>query len=236
MNRLGIPVLPSLVNALILVSIFSTTNSFVFSASRAMLGLSQKGQAPKVLGRLNKQGVPWVAVLATLAVGGLSYLSISTSAAKVLDWWISLVGSAQLINWTCIAITWFRFRAALKAQGLGLDWLPVKGHAQTFSGWWVLIWSPVVFIFNGYAVFMPGAWDTPGFIFAYGAGFIFAALWLGSMAWRAFRGHQVKVCEPAKSIDLQTDLDYYEALTAASEAQRASHKRGLGTRISDFFF
>lgn len=236
MNRLQIPVLPSLVNALILVSIFSTTNSFVFSASRAMLGLAQKGQAPKVLGRLNKQGVPWVSVLITLAVGGLSYLSISTSAAKVLDWWISLVGSAQLINWTCIAITWFRFRSAMKAQGLGLDWLPRRGYCQKFSGWWLLIWSPIVFLFNGYSVFMPGEWDTPGFVFAYGAAFIFAALYIGSMGWRVFRGHHFQVFEPAAKIDLHTDLDHYEALTAASEAQRASHKRGLGTRISDFFF
>ena len=93
-----------------------------------------------------------------------------------------------------------------------------------------------MFIFNGYGVFMPGKWDTPGFVFAYGAAFIFAALYLGSMAWRTFRGHEIKVFEKAEKIDLHTDLDYYEAITAASEAQRASHKRGLGSKISDFFF
>jgi amino acid transporter len=104
MNRLEIPFLPSLINALILVSIFSTTNSFVFTASRAMFGMSQKGQAPKILGRVNKNGVPWVSVLFVLAVGCLSYLSISSTAVKFLDWWISLVGSAQLINWAGIGL------------------------------------------------------------------------------------------------------------------------------------
>jgi len=104
MNRLQIPFLPSLINALILVSIFSTTNSFVFTASRAMFGMSQKGQAPKILGRVNKNGVPWVSVLFVLAVGCLSYLSISSTAVKFLDWWISLVGSAQLINWAGIGL------------------------------------------------------------------------------------------------------------------------------------
>lgn len=104
MNRLGIPVLPSLVNALILVSIFSTTNAFVFSASRAMYGLAHKGQAPKFLGRVNKQGVPWVAVLAVLVISSLAYLQVSAGAVVVLDWFVSLVGSAQLISWTCIAM------------------------------------------------------------------------------------------------------------------------------------
>jgi amino acid transporter len=104
MNRLQIPFLPSLINALILVSIFSTTNSFVFTASRAMFGMSQKGQAPQILGRVNKNGVPWVSVLFVLAVGCLSYLSLSSTAVKFLDWWISLVGSAQLINWAGIGL------------------------------------------------------------------------------------------------------------------------------------
>jgi amino acid transporter len=104
MNRLEIPFLPSLINALILVSIFSTTNSFVFTASRAMFGMSQKGQAPKILGRVNKHGVPWVSVLFVLLIGCLAYLSISSTAVKFLDWWISLVGSAQLINWAGIGL------------------------------------------------------------------------------------------------------------------------------------
>lgn len=104
MNRLGIPVLPSLVNALILISIFSTANSFTFTASRAMYGLSQRGQAPPILGRLNRQGVPYVAVLVSLLFGCLAFLQVSAGTAKVLNWWISLVGAAQLVTWTCIAM------------------------------------------------------------------------------------------------------------------------------------
>ena len=83
---------------------------------------------------------------------------------------------------------------------------------------------------------MPNAWDTPTFIFAYGAGFIFVALYVGSMAWRAFRGHSVQVMVPASNIDLHSDLDHIDAMTAASEAQRASHKRSKGNKVSDFFF
>jgi amino acid transporter len=104
MNRLGIPVLPSLVNALILISVFSTGNSFVFVASRAMFGLAQRGQAPAILKRVNKQGVPWVAVSMALVAGCLSFLSVSAGTVKVLNWWINFTTAAQLISWTCIAM------------------------------------------------------------------------------------------------------------------------------------
>ena len=104
MNRLCIKGLPDLVNALILVSIFSTTNSFVFAASRSLLGLAQAGRAPRVFGRMSKHGVPWVAVGVTLLISCLSYLQVSAGAVKVLNWWINLVTSAQLVSWTCIAM------------------------------------------------------------------------------------------------------------------------------------
>jgi amino acid transporter len=104
MNRLNIPYLPSIVNAAVLISIFSTTNSFVFAASRSLFGMAQRGQAPKILARTNKRGVPWIAVSLTLVVGCLAYLSVSQGSIKVLNWWINLVTAAQLVSWTCIAM------------------------------------------------------------------------------------------------------------------------------------
>jgi amino acid transporter len=104
MNRLKIPVLPHIVNALIILSIFSTTNSYVFSASRSMVGLAHRGMAPKILLRQSKRGLPYIAVTIVLLATCLSYLAVSAQTAVVLNWWISLVGSATLINWTGIGL------------------------------------------------------------------------------------------------------------------------------------
>jgi amino acid transporter len=104
MNRLGITGLPSLVNALILISIFSTSNSFTFAASRALYGLAEQGRAPSVLRRLNRNGVPYLCVFVTLAFGLLSYLAVSSGTYRVLNWWINLVTAAQLVSWSCIAM------------------------------------------------------------------------------------------------------------------------------------
>ncbi|OCF44858.1 amino acid transporter [Kwoniella heveanensis CBS 569] len=241
MNRLGIPVLPDLVNALVLVSVFSTGNAAVFCTSRGLYSLALNGGAPSVFKRLNKRGVPYVAVFAVLAFGCLSYLSVNSGTVKVLNWFISLVGAANLVNWTSIAGTYLRFRAGLKAQGLlNNEFLPVRARFQPLSGWWVLCWAPAVFVCSGYALMMPGGWAPDTFVFTYGAFFIFAALVIGFKTYELVvkNGGRSKfhMVIPAEEMDLKSDLEYVEALTAAGDAQRAAHQKSSGKKLSDFFF
>lgn len=120
MNRLGISVLPDIVNALIATSIFSSGNAYMYGTSRSLFSLAQRGQgmlhpracllfsmltqrllliAPRIFARINKHGNPWVAVAATSAISCLAYLSVSAGTKKVLGWWISLVTAGQLMNW-----------------------------------------------------------------------------------------------------------------------------------------
>jgi amino acid transporter len=236
MNRLGIPVLPSIVNALILVSIFSTTNSFVFAASRSLLGLAQQGRAPRVFTRLNRQGVPYLCVLLTLLMACLSYLALSQGTVKVLNWWINLVTCAQLVSWSCIAITFLRFYYATKRQNLRSS-LPQLGWWQPFSGYNLMVVSPIVLFFSGYYVFLPGAFTAPDFIFAYGSVFIFLAILLVSKAYQIrVKKAPARVWIPLEEIDLVTGVDKIELMTEAAEEKRASKPRTKGQKVSEFFF
>lgn len=69
MQHLKIPILPHIVNALILSSVFSAGNSYVFCGSRTLFGLALEGKAPKFLTRCTANGVPIYCVGVTLAVG-----------------------------------------------------------------------------------------------------------------------------------------------------------------------
>lgn len=82
MERMNIPILPDIVNAIVLTSIFSTGSSFMFCASRALHMLALEGQAPKVFARTNKRGTPYVSVGTIALFGCLSYLSMSENSAK----------------------------------------------------------------------------------------------------------------------------------------------------------
>ncbi|OXM75749.1 amino acid transporter [Cryptococcus neoformans Bt63] len=238
MNRLGIPFLPDLVNALVLVSIFSTGNAAVFCSSRGLYSLALKGGAPSVFKRLNKQGVPYVAVLAILAFGCLAYLSLGSGTVVVLNWFLSLVGAANLVTWTSIAFTYMRFRAGLKSQGLlNNDFLPVRAYLQPLSSWWVICWAPIAFVCSGYALMVPGSWEGDTFVFTYGAIFIFAGFLILFKCIEVFyKKKKLSLFIPAKDIDVHTDLEHIAAITAASEAQRASHERTKAQKVSDFLF
>lgn len=91
MNRLGITVLPDIVNALVLSAAFSAGNSYVYCASRSLFGLALEGKAPKLFTRCTRNGVPIYCVLFVLALSLLSFLQVSDGAAVVLQWFVNLV-------------------------------------------------------------------------------------------------------------------------------------------------
>ena len=175
MRRLEISVLPDIVNALIGTSIVSAANGYVFTTSRSLYSLSVAGQAPRFLNKLNRNGVPYLCVLVTIALTGLSYLSVSAGTAKVLNWWISLVTASQLLNWIvspvdlriscrCMAdplvhtqimsTTWIRFNNAIKAQGLDRKtFLPYRSRFQPYCAWYALTWATIILILSGYTLF-----------------------------------------------------------------------------------
>ena len=86
MKNAGIPVLPHIVNAVILTSATSSGNAFLYTGSRYLFALAQNGQAPKVFLTCTKAGVPVYCVLVTASVGLLTYMTVSSGANNVFGW------------------------------------------------------------------------------------------------------------------------------------------------------
>uniref|UniRef100_A0A8H8CND0 Amino acid permease/ SLC12A domain-containing protein n=1 Tax=Psilocybe cubensis TaxID=181762 RepID=A0A8H8CND0_PSICU len=134
MQHLKIPVLPHIMNALILSAVFSAGNSYVFCASRTLFGLALEGKAPRFLTRCTGSGVPIYCVALTLGISLISLLQLSNNAAVVIQWFVNLVTASQLMNYAIISFTYIRFHKALKAQGISRDSLPHKSFWQPFCG------------------------------------------------------------------------------------------------------
>lgn len=71
----GIKVLPSIINACILISAWSAGNSYCWVGSRMILAMTTDKQLPQFFGRTTKKGVPYVAVITSWLFGPLAYLS-----------------------------------------------------------------------------------------------------------------------------------------------------------------
>ncbi|ORY92486.1 amino acid permease/ SLC12A domain-containing protein [Leucosporidium creatinivorum] len=201
MRRLMIPVLPEIVNALILTSVFSAGNAYLFCGARSLAVMARDGQAPAFLGKRNRNGVPFFAVLACLSIGLLAFCQVSSSAVVVVTYLTGLVGSAQLVNWQVMSFTWIRWNAGMKAQGISRDTLHCRSIFQPYAAWFALFGSTFVLLLNGYTVFLSGAWDTPSFIFAYFAPALYVVLFIG---WKLIKKSK---WEGVASMDLTSFYD-----------------------------
>lgn len=64
--------------------------SIVYTSSRALYGLALNGNAPKIFTRVNRWGLPYVAVLTGVAFSLLSFMSASSGNAGEVFGWVSL--------------------------------------------------------------------------------------------------------------------------------------------------
>ncbi|KAF8891281.1 general amino acid permease AGP2 [Infundibulicybe gibba] len=209
MERLDILVLPHIVNALVLIAVFSAGNSYVFCASRTLLGLALEGKAPRLFARCNRDGVPIYSVGLTLAIATLAFLQVSTNSAIVLQWFVNLVTASQLLNYAMISYTYLRFYKALEVQGISRESLPLRSAWQPFCSYYAMTGTLVMAIVGGYAVFLPGRWDIPTFIFSYAMIGIVPLLFVywkvvHKTAWR-------KLEDITFFDDERRDVDEYEA-------------------------
>ncbi|KAJ3843201.1 general amino acid permease AGP2 [Lentinula raphanica] len=216
MQRLQIKVLPDIVNALILTSIFSAGNSYVYNASRTLYGLALEGKAPAVFKKCNRNGVPFWCVIATLGIALLSFLQVSNSSAVVLQWFVNLVTASQLLNYAIICFTYIRFYKALKIQGISRDSLPHKSFWQPFCAYYGFTGTIVMAFVGGYTVFLPGRWDVPSFFFSYT---MIGVLPILFTFWKLYRQTMVKCIDlilrlitdrPVLKMRKLEDIDFFE--------------------------
>jgi amino acid transporter len=74
-KQAGISIIPSIVNACILVSAWSAGNSYGWVGSRIIVAATIDRHLPQVFGRTSRHGVPYVAVITVWVFGLLAYLS-----------------------------------------------------------------------------------------------------------------------------------------------------------------
>lgn len=203
-----IPVLNHIINAAVLTSAWSAGNAFLYSGARILYSLSLNGQAPQVFARTGKLGVPYMAVLATWAVGLLAFLSVSETSEVVFDWFVNLSTISGLLAWIVCIITYLRFRKAMQFRGL-MHTLPYRTALQPYATYLVLLVLVVLTLTNGFAVFFPSHWAVGDFVAAYITLPIFVALYVGHKVW-----HRTPLARRTEDIDVITGVREMEALAA----------------------
>jgi yeast amino acid transporter len=216
MERLKIHVLPSIVNALIMTSIFSAGNGLLFTATRTLYGMSITGHAPRFLSYCTKQGVPIWALCVALSFCLLAFLQVNSSSAEVMTYLVDLVTCCQLINYGFTAVTYRHFYASLRRQGISRDTLPYKGRFQPYTSYLAIGGTSFMVLAGGYDVFIKGGWSVMWFFLDYGMIGFFIVAYLG---WKlVFRTKYVWPGTADLSLGgLKEEIDNYEVLYAIDQ-------------------
>jgi GABA permease len=116
LDKMGVPAASGIMAFVIVTAMLSCLNSGLYTASRMAFSLAARGDAPKVLLRVTRRGVPWVAILFSTLVGVVGvYLDI-TSPETVFKVLVETTGCVALILWFVIAVTQLRMRRMLEVQ------------------------------------------------------------------------------------------------------------------------
>lgn len=208
MNHLGITVLPHITNALLVTSIFSAGNAYTYCGSRSLYGLALEGQAPRILRKCTKSGVPIYCLGVTMLFPFLAFLNVSSGSAKVLTWLTNLITGAQIIDYIIISITYIFFYRACKAQGVDRKSLPYYGYFQPYCAWIGLIFMTTVVFVYGYSTFLPGNWSIADFFTYYTMVLVAPVLYFG---WKVVKRTKIVKAEDADLVWDRPVIDLYEA-------------------------
>lgn len=201
-ENLGIQGLPSVINAVIMLSGLSCGNAYLYSTSRTLYSLAQDGQAPRIFLRCTRAGVPIYCVSLVSLIGCLTYLVSSSGAVTVFFWFVNLTTIAFVLVYTMYMFVWTRWYEACKAQGLDRNALPYRVPFAPYTAWIGIGIGCTCMLFIGFDVFVP--WDTQGFItYYFGLAFGLAAF----VFWKVYKKTKWVVAHNADIYSGKAEID-----------------------------
>jgi AAT family amino acid transporter len=187
----------SFINAVILTSVISAGNHALFAGTRLLYSLSVDSHAPKFFGKLNRNKVPWIAVLATSAISGLCFGASFIGAGQLWGWLQNLVGVSNQLAWLAIGVTSIRFRGALKRQGK-THLLPFKNWTYPWGPWISVVLNIVIILVQGWSSLSP--FVAVDFVSYYIELPVMLVMYLG---WKLLKRTKIVSYE---KMDLETDV------------------------------
>ncbi|KAI9367311.1 amino acid permease/ SLC12A domain-containing protein [Aspergillus egyptiacus] len=163
----GIPALPDILNACILLFVFSAANSDLYIATRTIYGLAKEGKAPKILAKTDRRGVPYVALAVCAAIACIAYMNVSSSSQTVFKYFVDLVTIFGLLTWISLLVTHICFVRARKAQQIPDSEFAYLAPFGQWGSYFALVFCIIVAFTKSYDVFTGDEFDYKTFITSY---------------------------------------------------------------------
>lgn len=195
----GIPVLPHILNAAILVFVISAANTDMYVGARTLHGLAKEKKAPAWFEKTTENGIPRRALGCCAAFCLLAYANTSSDVRIIFGYFVTAVINCGLLVWLSILVSHICFVRARRAQGIhdkNLDYKAPFGVPGSVSA---CVFCIMMVLFKNYDVFTRGRsdkFDVGRFIASYLSIPVYVGLMIG-----------YKLRRPCKRVDpMMADL------------------------------
>ena len=133
---LRVPGVDLVMSLIVVIALLSAMNANIYGASRMAFSLGERGLAPLVATRTSGKGVPYVAVLASVAFG---FVTVGLNWAfpdVILPALLNVVGSTLLVIWTATAIAQIVLRRRADRAG---EEMPMRMWGFPWLSWLCLV-------------------------------------------------------------------------------------------------
>jgi len=116
LEYIGVPAAAQIMNLIVLTAVLSCLNSGLYTTSRMLYSLAQRGEAPKRLLKLTKKGVPLNAILAGTFFSYIAVVMNYYSPDTVFLFLVNSSGAVALLVYLVIAVSQLRMRKKMERE------------------------------------------------------------------------------------------------------------------------
>ncbi|KAI4130898.1 MAG: hypothetical protein LQ338_001495 [Usnochroma carphineum] len=207
----------SFINAVIMTSVLSAGNHALFAGTRLLYTLAVDKHAPIFFSALNRNQVPWIAVLATSVISILCFGASFIGAGQLWIWLQNIVGVSNQLSWIAIGIASLRFRAAVRVQNKE-HLLPFKNWTYPWGPWFSVILNTFLVLVQGWSSFSP-SFSVVTFFSLYVELPIMLVMYVG---WKALKRTRIV---KLRDMDLETDTFLMDQLAPALDTGKSVWKQ-----------
>ncbi|WP_341941637.1 amino acid permease [Microbacterium sp. LWH10-1.2] len=141
LDTLNVPGVGLVMDLIVVIALLSAMNANIYGASRMAYSLGERGLAPLVATRTSVKGVPYIAVLASVAFGFVTVALNWIYPDAVLPALLNVVGSTILVIWTATAVSQIILRRRADRDG---EAMPMRMWGFPWLSWVCLVLLGVV--------------------------------------------------------------------------------------------
>ncbi|KAF9893776.1 hypothetical protein FE257_009946 [Aspergillus nanangensis] len=117
LNDAGVPVVPHIMNAGMVIGILGNGAETLYTASRILRTMAHQALIPEFFAKVDDRGRPRAALLITGTIAIiLTYINLSSNGSDAITWLIAITSASFFTNWLIVGFTSFRFHHALQLQ------------------------------------------------------------------------------------------------------------------------